>query len=384
LSDLHLPPDALLSVIDLSSHTITASNLFVRLLISSNSLRYPPLPTSKPPTPYLTTTADFAANWFFVIIGFASLCSYILRTTLAHIFRFIFPPLLRTFFSLRRPLPNLAHSRPPPVRTSSIDPSQPPLSPSERPGKNASASTTSLRRKSIQVAPDRKASRPAPLTRRSTPQITKLGAGHGHAGRSSKEKEKEDDHEDRGLVGESFPQFWYVVVGLFGAVRLTNTTCDSTYCEKQINSTSTNFLYCSESYVLMAIAAWLLWVVTHAKQITGVDSTISRPLLIRIANVYPQRLRPPRVPLSPPQHTATRPPSFRLTDLTLYLAPPPLFRAPAPISTVNLILPLPIRSPYQPPNPYHTRAFPSAKQPPAQPLHQVPLLLASVSSPLPF
>jgi hypothetical protein len=59
-----------------------------------------------------------------------------------------------------------------------------------------------------------KKGRPAPLSRRSTPQyVTKVGPGWSgakHGGRDrEREREREREEEERGRdSGESFPQFW--------------------------------------------------------------------------------------------------------------------------------------------------------------------------------
>lgn len=58
-----------------------------------------------------------------------------------------------------------------------------------------------------------KKGRPAPLTRRSTPQyLTKVGAGWSGAKQQGRDKEREqrdEEEEERGRdSGESFPQFW--------------------------------------------------------------------------------------------------------------------------------------------------------------------------------
>jgi len=61
-----------------------------------------------------------------------------------------------------------------------------------------------------------KKGRPAPLSRRTTPQYaTKVGAGWS-GGKSTRERDREEDGVRDS--GESFPQFWYVL--LFFAVRL--------------------------------------------------------------------------------------------------------------------------------------------------------------------
>jgi hypothetical protein len=171
--------------------------------------------------------------------------------------------------------------------------------------------------------------------------------------------------------------------------------CDSTYCEKQINSTNSNFLYCSELYVLfsllpsMAISTspslWMVITMAHTKaKIADVDSRISRPRPIRIANACP-RPTSPLTPLSPLRYSATPFPSPPRTDLTLYLARPPPSHATAPTSPASRIpTPRPCRSP----NLCHIRAFQSAllarpRQAPTQPPRRGPPLLASVNSPPP-
>ena len=121
--------------------------------------------------------------------------------------------------------------------------SPPPLSPGEKPSRHG---TSYSKRKSSSGTSDRK-SKPPISSRRSTPQSTSKTSG---GGRPSREKERED--EDRGLVGESFPQFWYLLTPRYAKPPchvLMLTRYNSTYCEKQINSSSTSFLYCSEAYV---------------------------------------------------------------------------------------------------------------------------------------
>lgn len=55
-----------------------------------------------------------------------------------------------------------------------------------------------------------KKGRPAPLSRRSTPQyVTKVGAAWNGAKQGGRDRERERDDEERGRdSGESFPQFW--------------------------------------------------------------------------------------------------------------------------------------------------------------------------------
>jgi hypothetical protein len=99
------------------------------------------------------------------------------------------------------PTAKLAQSRPPPVRIISGAVTTPPLSPGEKASKHRSSSS---KRSSAIITSDKK-SRPLNLGRRSTPQHISRTSSGGRG--SSKEKESDDD---RGLVGESFPQFWYV------------------------------------------------------------------------------------------------------------------------------------------------------------------------------
>ena len=57
------------------------------------------------------------------------------------------------------------------------------------------------------ILSERKSGRPAPLSRRSTPQyVTKVGAGWS-TGRTKERESREE--ESRDSAGESFPQFWY-------------------------------------------------------------------------------------------------------------------------------------------------------------------------------
>ena len=100
----------------------------------------------------------------------------------------------------------MAQSRPPPVRVhTTAANSPPPLSP-RNPGEKRHHS----RRKSGKteyVVNEKKSSRPATLSRRSTPQyVTKVGS----SGRSHGHREREDEERGRDS-GESFPQFWYVL-----------------------------------------------------------------------------------------------------------------------------------------------------------------------------
>jgi hypothetical protein len=55
-----------------------------------------------------------------------------------------------------------------------------------------------------------KKGRPAPLSRKSTPQyITKVGPGWGGAKHGGRDRERERDDEEKGRdSGESFPKFW--------------------------------------------------------------------------------------------------------------------------------------------------------------------------------
>jgi len=121
----------------------------------------------------------------------------------------------------------MAQSRPPAIRSNTGAASPPPLSPRTATGKDEKHSKSSHhhRRKSGQnhTHSERKASRPAPLSRRTTPQyVPKVGPGFN--GGKTKEAPKEREDAD----GESFPQF-----------------CMS--CERQIQSSSNTFLYCSEA-----------------------------------------------------------------------------------------------------------------------------------------
>ena len=112
----------------------------------------------------------------------------------------------------------LAQSRPPPIRTHSAlttSTPPPPLSPrtlSEKHSEKRSSHGT--RRKSARdtyVLSEKKPSRPATISRRTTPQyVTKVGAGYNNEKRPSKAEYR--DREDDGVrdSGESFPQFWYV------------------------------------------------------------------------------------------------------------------------------------------------------------------------------
>ncbi|KUJ19477.1 uncharacterized protein LY89DRAFT_667425 [Mollisia scopiformis] len=112
----------------------------------------------------------------------------------------------------------MAQSRPPPVRTHATTASPPPLSPRTSEKKHHS------RRKSGKdyVVTEKKPSRPAPLSRKTTPQfITKVPAS------SSRYRERDDEERGRDS-GESFPQFCMT-------------------CEKQFLPANNTFLYCSEA-----------------------------------------------------------------------------------------------------------------------------------------
>lgn len=99
----------------------------------------------------------------------------------------------------------LAQSRPPPVRTYAVATSPPPLSP--RTNTNSEKKHHSRRKSGKDyVVNEKKSTRPAPLSRRTTPQHTAKVAP-GWSGRSSHRDRDEDAYGGRDS-GESFPQFW--------------------------------------------------------------------------------------------------------------------------------------------------------------------------------
>lgn len=110
----------------------------------------------------------------------------------------------------------MAHSRSSTVRSHSsastlaLHASPPPKSPGRHSHHDKAAHQ---RRKSGQLAvSEKKASRPAPLSRRTTPQfITKVGAGWS-GGKNMGKAERDSRHfeeEDFRLSGEGFLQYWY-------------------------------------------------------------------------------------------------------------------------------------------------------------------------------
>ncbi len=105
--------------------------------------------------------------------------------------------------------PGMAQSRPPPVRTYAVATSPPPLSP-----RTHSEKKHHTRRKSGKdyvVTSEKKSTRPAALSRRTTPQhITKVAPGY-----SSSRTQRDRDEDGGRDSGESFPQFWYVVLFAF-------------------------------------------------------------------------------------------------------------------------------------------------------------------------
>ncbi|KAL2064377.1 hypothetical protein VTL71DRAFT_4871 [Oculimacula yallundae] len=116
----------------------------------------------------------------------------------------------------------MAQSRPPPVRTYSVATSPPPLSP--RTHTNSEKKHHSRRKSGKDyVVSEKKSTRPAPLSRRTTPQHTARLA----TGRNSHRDRDEDVYAGRDS-GESFPQFCMT-------------------CEKQFLPANNTFLYCSEA-----------------------------------------------------------------------------------------------------------------------------------------
>ncbi|KAH6664973.1 hypothetical protein B0J14DRAFT_492931, partial [Halenospora varia] len=120
----------------------------------------------------------------------------------------------------------LAHSRPPPLTHSAAAASPPPLSPRTHHSEKKSHHS---RRKSGKdyVAAEKKASRPAPLSRKSTPQHNTRTVSGWSSGRSST-RDRDSQEESARDSGESFPQFCMT-------------------CEKQFLPANNTFLYCSET-----------------------------------------------------------------------------------------------------------------------------------------
>lgn len=142
---------------------------------------------------------------------------------------------------------SMAHSRTSTVRSntssSTLHPSPPPRSPAKLATHDRPAHQ---RRKSGPlVVSDRKAPRPAPLNRRTTPQfVTKVGLGWS-GGRSMGKCEKDAlGLEDADLHGEGFLQYWYAhSKSVVGHWRLTS---GSPTCEKQLDpNENLSTLYCS-------------------------------------------------------------------------------------------------------------------------------------------
>ncbi|KAF4635919.1 hypothetical protein G7Y89_g2156 [Cudoniella acicularis] len=111
--------------------------------------------------------------------------------------------------AIDRQTDKLAQSRPPPVQTrSAAATSPPPLSPRTHSEKKSHHS----RRRSGKdyVVAEKKSARPAPLSRRTTPQYnnTKVVGAGWSGGRTTSTRDR--DREDEGVrdSGEGFPQFW--------------------------------------------------------------------------------------------------------------------------------------------------------------------------------
>ncbi|KAL3424980.1 hypothetical protein PVAG01_04261 [Phlyctema vagabunda] len=116
----------------------------------------------------------------------------------------------------------MAQSRPPPLRSNSTTMvSPPPVSP-----RTSTDKRHHVRRRSgkeVIVTEKKTGGRPAPLSRRSTPQhLPRVSSGH------NRTKHAREDEESKRDSGESFPQFCMT-------------------CEKQFVPANNTFLYCSES-----------------------------------------------------------------------------------------------------------------------------------------